>query len=215
MLFHVSLSTGARWGPEESTLCPAARTKAAQLGQKLSMGLEAAYQVIIRVHYFPNFDGDTPSFVVLVVVQTLYCLPTLWRKTICSVSRGKYEVRLTGIAPCYVMDTFCYSVDQTCSESCSRSTRGDFCRAMRPETWKRFVDRLARSGFFEGELEGSKRYREKTSMAEVRYNRLSWQCWCPPSVWTIGHLPVSLVPWRVAKTTRSKGIAIDVDVMIW
>ncbi|CAM9685156.1 unnamed protein product [Pylaiella littoralis] len=86
------------WGPDRSTLSPAAHTKAAQLGQKLSMGLEAAYQA--------------------------------------------------------------------CYESCSKTTRGDLRSAIRPEAWKRFLDRLARNGFFEGELEGSKRYREKISMAE-------------------------------------------------
>lgn len=44
--------TGGRWGPEGSTLPPAAHSKAAQLGQKLSIGLEAAYQV--SVCYIPN-----------------------------------------------------------------------------------------------------------------------------------------------------------------
>lgn len=48
--------------------------------------------------------------------------------------------------------------------------------AIRPEAWKRFLDRLARNGFFEGELEGSKRYREKISMAEVSFIR------CPMAV---------------------------------
>lgn len=38
---------------------------------------------------------------------------------------------------------------------------------IQPEKWKRFVGRLERNGFFEGELEGSKRYREKAAMAEV------------------------------------------------
>ncbi|CAM9369821.1 unnamed protein product [Ectocarpus sp. 8 AP-2014] len=85
------------WGPSRSTLAPAAHAKAAQLGQKLSMGLEAAYQA--------------------------------------------------------------------CAES-SKKDGGDFSGAIRPETWKRFADGLVRNGFFEGELEGSKRYREKTAMAE-------------------------------------------------
>eukprot|EP00903_Cladosiphon_okamuranus_P017102 g15757.t1 len=94
------------WGPEGSTLPPAARAKASQLGQKLSIGLEAAYQ--------------------------------------------------------------------TSAESCKRTARGDLRSSMRLETWKRFEDSLQRNGFFEGELEGSKRYREKTAMAEqfVRDNVL-------------------------------------------
>ncbi|CAM9204796.1 unnamed protein product, partial [Hapterophycus canaliculatus] len=86
------------WGPDDCNLAPAAYSKAAQLGQKLSMGLEAAYQ--------------------------------------------------------------------TCAESCSRRARGDLRSAIRPEMWKRFAGGLARNGFFEEELEGSKRYREKTAMAE-------------------------------------------------
>lgn len=45
LLCHVCSWTGSRWGPSRSTLAPAAHAKAAQLGQKLSMGLEAAYQV--------------------------------------------------------------------------------------------------------------------------------------------------------------------------
>lgn len=39
--------------------------------------------------------------------------------------------------------------------------------AIIPDAWKKFMDGLERTGFFEGELEGSKRYREKTAMAEV------------------------------------------------
>lgn len=35
------------------------------------------------------------------------------------------------------------------------------------EKWKRMMDGLKRNGFFEGEIEGSKRYREKTAIAEV------------------------------------------------
>ncbi|CAM9897730.1 unnamed protein product [Ectocarpus sp. 4 AP-2014] len=85
------------WGPSRSTLAPAAHAKAAQLGQKLSMGLEAAYQA--------------------------------------------------------------------CAES-SKNDGGDLSGAIRPESWKRFADGLVRNGFFEGELEGSKRFREKTAMAE-------------------------------------------------
>lgn len=37
--------TDDRWAPHRSDLAPAAQAKAGQLGQKLSMGLEAAYQV--------------------------------------------------------------------------------------------------------------------------------------------------------------------------
>lgn len=86
---------------------------------------------------------------------------------------AKWQMRnyVTRNAPCHVFDAFCHSVGQTCSESSSRASRGDLRSAIRPETWKRFVGSLARNGFFEGELEGSKRYREKTSMAEVRYIR--------------------------------------------
>eukprot|EP00752_Nemacystus_decipiens_P012159 g10778.t1 len=94
------------WGPEASTLSPAAHAKAAQLGQKLSIGLEAAYQ--------------------------------------------------------------------TSAESGKRRARGDLRSRIRPETWKRFEHGLQRNGFFEGELEGSQRYREKMAMAEqfVRDNVL-------------------------------------------
>ncbi|CAM9494379.1 unnamed protein product, partial [Scytosiphon promiscuus] len=86
------------WGPDDIKLAPAAYSKASQLGQKLSMGLEAAYQ--------------------------------------------------------------------TCAENCNRRARGDLRGVITPEMWKRFTGGLARNGFFEEELEGSKRYREKTEMAE-------------------------------------------------
>lgn len=44
----IDMWTRGRWGPKGSTLPPAAHAKAAQLGQKLSIGLEAAYQVSAR-----------------------------------------------------------------------------------------------------------------------------------------------------------------------
>ncbi|CAM9826608.1 unnamed protein product [Ascophyllum nodosum] len=86
------------WGPSGNTLSPAYRAKAAQLGKKLSMGLEAAYQ--------------------------------------------------------------------ECAENCTRRTKGDLRSSVSPHAWKKFMDALERNGFFEGELEGSKRYREKAAMAE-------------------------------------------------
>lgn len=47
LLCCVSLvdASGGSWGPKETSLCPADYLKAANLGQKISMGLEAAYQV--------------------------------------------------------------------------------------------------------------------------------------------------------------------------
>ncbi|CAM9181904.1 unnamed protein product [Laminaria digitata] len=86
------------WGPVGSALSPTPHSKAAHLGQKLSMGLEAAYQAS--------------------------------------------------------------------AESCDRSARGDLRSAISPSAWKTFLSVLEQKGFFEGELEGSKRYREKTAMAE-------------------------------------------------
>ncbi len=62
-----------------------------------------------------------------------------------------------------------FLVGQASAESCKRWAKGDLRSAIRPETWKRFAEGLSRNGFFEGELEGSKRYREKMAMAEVRY----------------------------------------------
>lgn len=70
------------------------------------------------------------------------------------------------LEPLHVLSSM--SAGQTSAESCKRRGRGDLRSSIRPETWKRFEDGLQRNGFYEGELEGSKRYREKTAMAEVR-----------------------------------------------
>ncbi|CAM9315356.1 unnamed protein product, partial [Sphacelaria rigidula] len=87
-------------------LSPAAYVKAAQLGQKISMGLEAAYQRSAERH--------------------------------------------------------------------RQRTEGDIRSAVTPEKWKRMVAALNRNGFFEEEIEGSQRYREKMAIAEqfVRDNVL-------------------------------------------
>lgn len=67
----------------------------------------------------------------------------------------------------HILDIFWHPVGQTSAESCRRRDRRDLRSSIKPETWKRFADGLKQNGFFEGELEGSKRYREKTAMAEV------------------------------------------------
>lgn len=67
--------------------------------------------------------------------------------------------------PPHILDSW----GQTSAESCKGRAKGDIRSSITPQAWKRFADGLQRNGFFEGELEGSKRYREKTAMAEVRY----------------------------------------------
>lgn len=67
--------TPGRWGPEASTLPPAAHAKAAQLGQKLSIGLEAAYQVndaIVRIRF------SVPARA-LTLLRTWSCSDVVWR----------------------------------------------------------------------------------------------------------------------------------------
>lgn len=56
---------------------------------------------------------------------------------------------------------------QSCAESCRQRDGGDLRCVIKPEKWRRVMDGLERNGFFEGEIEGSTRYREKAAMAEV------------------------------------------------
>lgn len=65
-----------------------------------------------------------------------------------------------------------YPVGKASVESSNRRATGDLRSAISPTAWKAFLSVLEQKGFFEGELEGSKRYREKTAMAEVMCERL-------------------------------------------
>lgn len=60
------------------------------------------------------------------------------------------------------------NVSQNCAEKCKRRREGDLSSIIKDHTWKRFVRGLQRNGFFKGEIDGSKRYREKLKVAEVR-----------------------------------------------
>lgn len=55
-----------------------------------------------------------------------------------------------------------------CVERCSRRAKGE---EVTPHTWERFMEALDRNGFFEGEMKGSERYREKVAMAQVTDDR--------------------------------------------
>lgn len=53
-------------------------------------------------------------------------------------------------------------------ERSRRRARSDGGCSLEAHARDRFMKALQRNGFFEGEMEGSKRYREKVEMADVR-----------------------------------------------
>lgn len=187
LLRYVMIWTGVRWGPDGITLAPAAHSKAAQLGQKLAMGLEAAYQVIMssvasksRIDYPRELSRRSSS------PRTRKFLDLE------AIPRNSWDFFLKGPNRFTFLSTpsatVCVVSRQTCAESCNRRARGDLSGVISPEMWKRFADGLARNGFFEEELEGSKRYREKTEMAEVRCSERACRYWYPRASYLMGYL---------------------------
>ncbi|CAM9314870.1 unnamed protein product, partial [Discosporangium mesarthrocarpum] len=55
---------------------------------------------------------------------------------------------------------------QRCSEECGGRASGDIVSFLGLEKWERIIDGLEKSGFFEGEMKGSRQYKEKLAWAE-------------------------------------------------
>ncbi|CAM9630188.1 unnamed protein product, partial [Choristocarpus tenellus] len=51
-------------------------------------------------------------------------------------------------------------------QQCAKRANGDIVASVGSRNWRRYLSGLERAGFFEGEMEGSKLYKEKIAMAE-------------------------------------------------
>lgn len=76
-------------------------------------------------------------------------------------------VRYTPLVATLMSPRCPYLTPQRSAERHRQRTEGDIRSAVTPEKWKRMVAALNRNGFFEEEIEGSQRYREKMAIAEV------------------------------------------------